>query len=214
MSTVLYNAFLSEVTQYVPDVPEVVAESAIRSACIEFCERTRFWQQDADAIMMVAGLSSYEMDVGSGMKFVDIVSAWCNDTMLVPKTSEELARLYRNTDWRNVKGNPAFVTRMLSSELIVVPQPATTGASLRIRAAYAPTRASTGVDSTVYEEYLEIIAFGARARLYNTPKQPYFDKASAIEFEKKFRVGITEARVRVNRSMTRASGQIEFQRVG
>jgi hypothetical protein len=212
-NSVSYDEFLPEVLQYVPDVPELVAANAVRSSCIEFCERTRFWQQDTDPIELIAGVSNYEFDGGTGVKFVDIVTAWCNDTLLVPKSTEELARLYRHTDWRNVKGDPAFITRMLPTEIILVPEPIKAGAILKLRAAYAPTRSSTSVDSTVYEEYLEIIAYGARARLYNTPKQSYFDKASATEFEKRFRVGITEARVRVNRGMTRAFGQIEFQRI-
>jgi len=213
MTSVAYSVFLPEVMQYVPDVPETVAENAIRSACIEFCERTRFWQDDADPITLMAGMSNYEMDMNASIKFVDIIEAWVDDQLIIPKSAEDLTRIFRGCDWRLLVGAPSYITRMISTELIVVPQPLVSGGNLRIRAAYAPTRASTTVGSTVYEEYLEAIAYGARARLYNTPKQPYFDKSSALEFDRRFRTAISEARVRVNRGMTRASAQIEFQRI-
>jgi hypothetical protein len=213
MSSVAYSLFLPEVMQYVPDVPELVAENAIRSACIEFCERTRFWQDDSDPITLSAGTASYEVDLSASVKFVDIIEAWVNDRLVIPKSVEDLTRIFRGCDWRSLEGTPSYITRMISTELIIVPKPAKAGEILRIRAAYAPTRTSTSISRTIFEEYLEAIAYGARARLYNTPKQPYFDKASALEFDKRFRTAISEARVRVNRGLTRASGQIEFQRI-
>lgn len=213
MSVTAYSEFLPEVLPYVPDVPDMVAENAVRNACIEFCERTRFWQEDADPIALVAGISSYDVDIDFATKFVDIVEAWVGDRLIVPKSVEDITRLYRGCDWRALQGAPAYITRMISTEIMVVPTPMVSGDALKIRAAYAPTRKSTSIGSTVYEEYVEAIAFGARARLYNTPKQTYFDKASALEYDKRFRTAISEARVRVNRGMTRAASQIEFQRI-
>lgn len=212
MSSVEFSAFLPEVMQYVPEVPEPVAENAIRQSCIEFCEKTRFWQEDVDPIYTVAEVPSYAVDTPYHAKFVDIVGAWYGTQFLIPKTAEELARIYRWTDWRTVKGNPAYITRISPTEVVLVPMPLQDGVMLNIRAAFAPQRSSTSVGADVYEEYLEAVGYGARARLYNTPQQPYFDKKSAIEFDSRFRRAITDARVRVNRALTRASGRIEFQR--
>ena len=212
MSTVSYEDFLPEVVQFVPDVPELVATNAIKHACIEFCERTRYWQEDLDTEIVAAGVASYEVDVPTGTKLVDVVESWYNDVLLIPKSTEELTRIYRFTDWRTVKAAPTYISRMIPTEVMLIPMPDTSGGELKIRAALAPTRSSTAVYQPIYEEFLEYIAYGARARLYNSPKQPYFDKPSAMEFEKKFRAAISEVRTRVNKGLSRSAVQVEFTR--
>jgi hypothetical protein len=211
-TTVGLDKFLPELLQYVPDVPEVVATNAIRNAAIEFCERTRVWQVDSFSTS-IAGLASYEVDPPFGAKFVDIIFAYYGDRLLVPKVAEELDRVYRWTDWRTLRGEPVYLTRMNALEIILVPAPSEARVRIKLRAAYAPTRASNQVGVDVYENYLEVICMGARARLYNTPLQPYYDKPSANEFERKFRSAISEVRVQVNRSLTRTAPAIEFQRI-
>lgn len=212
-TTVPYENFLTEVMQYVPDVAEMVARNAIRNAAIEFCERTRYWQDDADAIIVYPKTNTYEMDVTSGRKFVDVMFAYYNQRLLIPKAPEELTRLYRWSDWRTLKGEPCYITRLSAKEIIVVPTPDKAGDKLNIRAAYAPTRDSNAVGIDVYENYLELIGYGARARLYNTPGQPYYDRGTSMDYERRFRAGISEVRVMVNKALTRTSPQIEFQRI-
>jgi hypothetical protein len=208
-----YEKFLPDLTQYVPDVPEVVAINALRNAAIEFCERTRIWQFDMDAMLIIKGVNTYEIDVTQGIKFVDISFGYYADKLLVPKSADELTTLYRWTDWRTLEAEPAFITRIAAREVMIVPTPKFGGGKVSVRASFAPTRDSSSVGVDVYENYTEIICHGARARLYNTPMQPYYDRQTAAEFEKKFRVGITEVRTLVNKSLTRTSNRVEFQRI-
>ena len=213
MTTVTYDTFLPEVMQYCPEVSEIIAINAIKQACIEFCERTRYWQVDIDPQSLVSGVASYEIDAPTGAKFVDVTEAWYNGVLLIPKSTEELTRLYRYTDWRTLEGSPIYITRLIPTELVLVPMPSASSAnSLNVRASLAPTRDSTGVDSSLYEEFLEYISFGARARLYGTPKQAYYDKGAAMEYEKKFRTAISEVRTRINKGLSRAAVQVEFAR--
>ena len=213
MSQVSFEVFLPEVMQYCPDVPELLATNAIKQSCIEFCEKTRYWQVDLDPVTALAGIANYEMDVPAGTKFVDIVEAWYNDTLLIPKSVEEMTRIYRQTDWRTVEGSPQYLTRIIPTEVILVPKPTAQSVyAISVRAAIAPTRASTTVDQDLYESFLEYISYGARARLYGTPKQPYFDKQSAMLYEKKFRDAIGEVRTRVNKGLSRSAMSVEFAR--
>jgi hypothetical protein len=57
-----------------------------------------------------------------------------------------------------------------------------------------------------------VIANGAKAILYNTPGQPYFDKTSAKECQMYFRAGIANARILIDKGLTRSSTRAEFQR--
>jgi hypothetical protein len=82
---------------------------------------------------------------------------------------------------------------------------------LSVRVAIAPTRDAESIDSEIYEQFAERIGYGARARLYNTPRQPYYDKNAALEMMKLFRTSISEVRIMVNKGLPRTSPQVEYQ---
>jgi hypothetical protein len=95
-----------------------------------------------------------------------------------------------------------------------VPYPQLTEANkILVLAALKPSRASTTVREEIFERFLEDIAYGARARLYNTPNQPYYDLKTSMEYLKRFNDVIADVRTQVNKGLTRASVQIEFQRL-
>jgi hypothetical protein len=212
-NTVPYEQFLPEVIQFVPDVPEFVAINAIRNSCIEFCEKSRYLQIDIPAIDLVAGKATYPVVTPDGTKFVLPEVVYYNDVLLIASSNDELARIYRQADWRGVQGAPAYVTRLVAPEIQIVPWPTfSDDQSLKLRVSIAPTRDSTEIDSEIYEQFVETIAYGARSRLYNTPKQPYFDKAAGDQYYQMFRHGINEARMRITKGLTRDSVKAEFQR--
>jgi len=210
--TVPYDNFLPEVLPFVPDVPEFVAINSVRNACIEFCKKTRFLQADADPQTGVNNVASYLVETPPNTEFVDVIQAWYNNVLLIPKSPDELSRIYRSLDWRTLQGNPAYITRLIVPEVILVPYPVLTlPNALTMRIAVAPTRASTTVDSSLFEHYLEEIAHGAKARLYGTPGQPYSDPAAALQMQARFRLDIADARRKVEKGLGRASTRIEFQ---
>jgi hypothetical protein len=217
MTTTTYDQFLVEVIPYVRDVPEVVAIQAVRNACIEFCEETRYLQVDNDPVALITGQSSYDLDADTGYVVIDVVEAWVGDQFLVPKSVEQLTKIYRGNDWRTMKGNPYYYYRSRMASLNLVPTPqvpsAISQSFLNCRVAVAPSRSSTSVDSDLYERFLEVIGFGARARLYGTVNQPYYDPQATLDYRKRFNDEIADVRTRVNKGLSRASVAIEFQRV-
>jgi len=215
MSEVTYDNFLVEVMPYVRDVPEIVAIQAIRNACIQFCQETRYIQDNLDSMSGISGISKYDLEPNDGTyKIADVVEVWYGDSFLVPKSIEQLTQIYRSTNWNTLGGNPYYYFRPSSQEIQLVPYPQVTEAGkIRIRAALTPSRASTGVKEEIYERFLEDIAYGARARLYNTPNQPYYDLKTSLEYLKRFNDVMADVRTQVNKGLTRASVQIEFQRL-
>jgi hypothetical protein len=213
-TTVSYEAFLPEVMPFVHDVPEIVALQAIRNACIEFCEETHYLQDTLDPIAGIINQGDYDLDANdSNYKVVEIMQAYYGDQLLIPKSQEELNQIYRTSNWQNLTGNPYYYFRPRATVIRLVTKPVITEANkLVIRAAYAPTRASSTIDSEIFERFLEQIAFGARARLYNTPNQPYYDPKTAMEYTKRFNDALAEVRTRVYKGLTRTAVQIEFQR--
>jgi hypothetical protein len=208
-----YSQFLTEVTPYASGVPEFVAINAVRNAVIEFCRKTHYWQEDLDPASGTAKVPNYPVDTPPNTVLVDIVGAWYNGTLLVPKSIDELSQIYRTLDWRTIDGNPAYYTRVIEPEIILVPYPtASLPNALTMRVALAPTRNSTYVDSALYEHYVEEIGFGARARLYSMTGQPFANDADAKTYALKFRVAMDKARIRTSKSNTRGSQRVEFVR--
>jgi hypothetical protein len=214
MTAVSYEVFLPEVMPYVQDVPELVAVQAIRNACIQFCEETHYLQENLDAITGIEGIGDYDLDANdSNYKVVEIMQAYYGDQLLIPKAQEELNQIYRTSNWEDLKGNPYYYYRPRAGVMRLVTKPIITEASkLKVKAAIAPKRASTTVDDELFERFLEYIAHGARARLYNTPNQPYYDPRTAMEYTKRFNDEMAEVRTRVYKGLTRAAAKIEFQR--
>lgn len=211
--SVSYEEFLPRVLQYVPDASEFIAVDAIKQACIEFCERTYYWQYQSPSLNVVNGQSQYVIPTPSDTKFVGPVQVYFNTLLLIPKSPDELADIYRMGSWNQLQGSPQYVTRIIKPELTLVPIPyVTQPAVLYVRAALAPTQDSNEVDSEIYEQWAEAIAWGARARLLAQPRQDYTDKAGAIEAAKMFNYHINRARIQMNKGLTRASTRTEFQR--
>lgn len=214
MTAVSYEVFLPEVMPYVQDVPDTVAVQAIRNACIEFCTETHYLQENLDPITGQEDVGEYDLDANdSNYKVVEIMQAYYGDQLLIPKAQEELNQIYRTSNWEDLKGNPYYYYRPRVSVMRLVTKPIITEANkLKVKAAIAPSRASTTVDSELFEVFLEYIAHGARARLYNTPNQPYYDPRTAMEYTKRFNDELAEVRTRVYKGLTRASARVEFQR--
>lgn len=214
MSQVSYELFLPEVMPYVHDVPEVVAVQAIRNACIEFCQETHYLQENLDPITGQKNVGLYDLCANeTGYKVVEVMQAYYGDQLLIPKSQEELNNIYRTSNWEELSGNPYYYFRTRAGEMRLVTKPTITEANkLKIKAAVAPSRASTTVDDELFERFLEYIAFGARARLYNTPNQPYYDPKTAMEYTKRFNDAMAETRTRVYKGLTRAATKVEFQR--
>lgn len=211
--TVSFNEFLPEVMQFCPDVPEHIAFNAVRNTCIEFCEKTRYWQYSVPAISVVEGQNSYLVQTPADTKMVGIVSAYYDTNLLIPQGPDTLASIYRMGDWQQIEGTPQYITQITKPEVILVPTPYQDKASaLHLRVSLAPLRDAAEIDSQIYEQFLDVIANGARSILYGTPGQPYFDRTSAKDCERVFRTGISNARIAVDKGMTRASTRAEFQR--
>lgn len=213
MSTVSYEEFFKEVIPFVRDVPEFVALNAIRNACIEFCEETLFWRQVLDPLDIVVGQADYDLEVEANTEVAMIVSASLGSLVLGVKSDEELVALL-GAKWRDNEGAIQYITQedFATVRLCMTPDTATTE-QLRLTVALRPLRSSTRIDRAIYERYAEIIGWGARARLHDTPQQSYSDEQAAAKFRKWFESGYGKAKISINRGRGRGPIVLRPQRV-
>ena len=196
VTTVDYARFLSEVMPYVRDCPELIAENAIRNACIEFCDKSDWLMVDPEPLFAVEGRSQYRVIVDANTRLARIMNVWVDERPLRATTQAQLQRMY-NGQWRSRTGDPMFFLQDTgTTRVTLVPAPDTTSdvANIETRVVIVPTRDSTRVDASLWERWVEQIAWGARARLNETVGQPYYDAASAIVLRAKFNAAVIEAR--------------------
>lgn len=208
-----YTKFLPEVMPYVHDCPEFVAVNAIRNACIEFCDKTLYLQYTHDPITLCPGQATYDLDLPEDTISARIMDGWFDNLPLTPKSEDELKRIFP-MDWRQMEGRPQWVTQQDPTEVIVVPSPFYKSVDgLRLIVALRPTRDSLTIDDAIYDRYAEAIAFGAKARLYDTPGQPYSDASQAVKFRSWFEAAIGEAKIERNRGLTRSGLRVRPPRL-
>jgi hypothetical protein len=220
MATVTYDTFYPDVLPYVPGVPEFVALNAVRNACIEFCEKTNYWQVDYDNIQnqgldSVASQSIYPITLPTDQELSLLMQVWYNGVLLTPKDPDTLTRLFRWCDWRQFQGQPEFYLRTQEPNLQLIPTPTISMPGegwITFRASIKPTRASTTINSEIQEHFTEAIGLGARARLHMTLNQPYSDAKTATDCARLFKQKIGQTRIRVNQGLSRALTVPEFPR--
>lgn len=200
-----FEEFLSEVLPYVHDCPEFVATNAIRNAAIEFSDKTLYWLFELDPISLVAGTNAYDLELPFGTASARVMDVWYNTMPLTQKSTDEL-RVIFGTDWRVQQGTPEYITLLDPSTVLVAPVPELTeNDALNMVIALRPTRDSTDIDDIMYERWAEHIAFGARARLYGTPGQPYYDPQNSAAYRTLFESAIGEAKLERSRGLGRTT---------
>lgn len=205
-----YEDFLPEVIPYVRDVSEVAALASIRNACIEFCTSSTWLRDTPEGIDLEAGEALYDMDYPIDYSVAAIVSMHIGQHELKPGPSERMSELFGG-DWRTVQGRPSHyqIDSPTTVRLVLTPDNTYTD-QLNMVLALSPTRKSTQIDTQVFERWAEAIAFGARARLHDTPQQPYYDPQQAIKFRRWFETMIGEARIEAQKNRTRGPLKVKF----
>jgi hypothetical protein len=205
MTTVAYTQFLPDVAPLVLQCPNPTILNAIRNTAIEFCTKTNVWQETQDAEVVSAASLPLDLTGPTGAMIVLVLACKVNGLLVDAATIDYLDSLYPN--WEVATGTPKHYFQPNTAQLGLFPLP--TGAvSVKLRAAYAPTRASTGIDSAIYENNLTTIAAGALASLLMIPEVPWSNPKLALYFSAIYSSDTTEALASTQKSFTRARNRV------
>jgi len=216
MSTL--NDFLNDVMPDVSGCTVDIAKHAIRNACIEFCEKSLILQRDHDPVTVVAGIVDYDFDPPANNLVTRIMRAWykANElTAVAPdsiRSSEVYNRLFSGANV--VRTDPTSILQKDERTFSLYGIPKDTVANgLTMRVALKPTRAATTVEDVLLEDYAEIIAAGAKARLMMSPNKPYTNPQLAVGHMELFRQGTNVARQRAYRGHVRADLRVSLRSI-
>ena len=209
------SKFLPYVIPHVAGCSDPMAEQVIRSACIEFCNGTLL-VQELTTTTLTAGAQDYEVDVPSSSVLVKVLGVLVEDAWIKPSTIENvrsglaLRGATENTTLAEGTPHTYFQKTPTATEISVYPVPKVTVTNgLAVRAAFAPSRASTTVADVLFEDWVEEIAAGAVSRLLMMPGQPFSAPALAGAYRAQFDVGVRSAAILARSGLIAASSRVQ-----
>jgi hypothetical protein len=201
MATTAFTAFLPEILPQLPACSDLIAVNAVRNACIDFCTGSLFWNETLDPVTVTDTDFPYDLEAPSGARVVSVMSVAVDGKSISPVFLDALEKV---TNWRTATASaPTAFCQPNPSQMFLYPR-LDVPVSMVVRAAFAPSRTATNVDSLVYNEYLEEIAAGAMGKLMKMPGQPWSNPETGVYYSDMFEKAITDAASRVNKSFSRS----------
>jgi len=174
-----------------PNCPTFLAESKLREAAVEFFRRTRQWRADLDAVITIAGATSYDLTPPKGSSIVSLLR--CAVDGRATDLVEENVLDARWKNWRQVRGSTVQTVVALSTRRIgIYPLVTTGGQIIVVTAALIPSGAE--VPDDIGDRYRDAFVYGALYRLLNMRVQPWYDPGEAEKKRRFFEREISDAR--------------------
>jgi hypothetical protein len=201
-----WDLFLPQVAPETYGALHIMQIEAVRNAAIEFCEKTRTWQEQQAPYPLptiVAGASPFlDFQFDTGQLVYEILAAGlCNtnsniSTEVTPRTAQWADERYPGWQSGAHVGTPSNVVQISSDQF--APLPAANGEpwTLVLHVALKPDRASTSGPDFLYNDYYEQIAAGAKARLMGMTGKPWSNPTMAVANAGIFDAAIIKANTR------------------
>lgn len=213
-----YDDFMPYVLPEVPGAPEPIVTQHIRSACIDFCEKSLILTRDHDPITLVEKIVDYDLEPPTGYIVVKVMKAWLENQELTPLAPDFVreASVYNRlfSSYESAPDRPRAYLQKDERSISVWGVPDKNYANgLTLRVALKPSRASTTIENVVFEDYAEVIAHGALYRLMISPGKSYTNPEMAAVHKNLFDQGINVARQRATHGQVRSTLSVKLRRI-
>jgi len=213
-----YEKFFPNILPEVPGAAEAIVENAVRNAVIEFCEKSLILQRDHDPVTLVQGNVDYDLEPPSGYLVVKVMKAWLENNPLDPLAPDLVreAAVYNRlfSSYQSANSTPrAYLQKTERTISVWYPPEKDYINGLTLRVALKPTRASSSVEDVILEDYAEVIASGALARLMMSAGKPYTNIEMAAVHKGLFQQGINLARSRALHGQVRSNLSVKLRRI-
>ena len=206
-----YSSLVKEVLPYVPFCPDSLVESNLRSATIEFCERSKAYILDMDGFNTISGVYEYDFDIPTGTEVHQILYMTYDVQDMDPISPRSLELNY--PDWRDKSGNPHVYLQKTPTSFWIVPVPS--GAKQVITSvALKPSRTSNNIDTTISNQYRDAIIYGTLYRLLRMPSREWTDIGAAREYLAQFNLEIQQAELRARGGDLGVKRTVKYKGIG
>lgn len=200
MSNVTWRDFHEYVMPSVEGCPLGMANTAIKSAVIEFCEKSLLWKLESRDTDIIAGEARYGFSPPEGTHIVQTVFASINDRPLVMTCLDDLDNFH--TGWREREERDPHLYYMDTDNtirLVGIPTE-TLDKALEVHVALKPSRDAQGCPKFIHEGWAEGIAHGALMRLHAMVGKPWSSPTLVQYHRNLFRSAISRAKSKAMKS--------------
>lgn len=209
-----YERYLPDILAEVDDCPEIVAVEKVRDALMELCRRSTIWRTEMLPFAISATVADYELIFDDGQQlaqvnYVTLVDS--NDEEIHPReTTEDEQDAKSVKGWRLRTGSPrAFYMKDPEVlRLVPIPEEAYTA---YVGVILQPTPDSYEAPDWLYNQYHEIVAKGARAKLLNMRGRPWYDPNKAALEMQDFYDEVRNVQNAATRSHTRTQKRVAMR---
>jgi hypothetical protein len=161
------SEFRPEVLPDAPGVPPPLVDRAIRHAAIELCDNAFVWRVKLDPKDIVAGTGEYTIDASPCGRVVTVMYAGHDGVRMLPTTERQLDD--SEDGWRISTSRAAvsswyYLPDRNTIRLALAPD-VSKAQALNLSVSLKPTQDSTDLPDVLYDDYLETVGHGARARV-------------------------------------------------
>lgn len=179
-----------------PGVMDVIIVQAMAATAMDFCERTRVWDEIQDPVMLIDGVNQYDMEGPTGARVLTIANVWAADRELVPVTMADLMRVLPN--WQTAQASqPQYYNAARDRTAITVyPTPMSAQkAPLTFKAQYAPKRTATTLPDFLGDDHHDALVAGAKARLMVQVNVPWSSPSAGMLHQQAYEQAVAQARI-------------------
>jgi hypothetical protein len=206
-----YSSLIKEVLPYVPLCPDSLVGQNLRSATIEFCERSKAYVLDIDPFNTISGVYEYDFDIPTGTEVHQVLLMTHDGNDMDPISPRSLELNY--PDWRNRTGQPHVYLQKTPTTFWIVPVPS--GSKEVITSvALKPSRTSNNIDTTISNQYRDAIIYGTLYRLLRMPNREWTDIGAAQEYLYQFNQEISQAELRARGGDLGVKRTVKYKGIG
>lgn len=189
-SMVGYESYLFKVLPDVDGCPPLVAEDKIREAVIELCQSSSVWRKTLDTFYLSSGTPYYKLILDEGEQLAQLSWGYIVDDngerTDLNVTSEDAIDAASGRGWRSLTGGPTSVF-MLTPETVRFATIPTERYAATLGAHMKPTPDSYEAPSFIFNQYIDTVAAGAKAKLLNMKGRAWYDPGAAAVEEANFK---------------------------
>lgn len=215
MASRAYSTLVGLITPHVTGCPTPTIIAAVRQAAEELCRKAGVWRVDLTPIDVVALTYSYPLVTGDADSQVVTPLVVSYDGAELPdvRTLDLRRGVPSHPDTSKPSTPVAYMHKALRVlELYPVPEVSVT-AGLKVHAKLEPTKASTGIDTDVFNENEETLVHGTLYRLMVQPKKDWTDIKLADFHARKFRANVYAAKARMELGQVYRTLTVEIPRI-
>ena len=208
-----FDSLVKEIIPYVPGCPETLVKANLRSATIEFCEKSRAYVKDLDPISTTSGIYEYEFDQPTGTAVHSILWVIYDGDDLDPISPRSLELNF--PDWRDRSSVPRVYLQKDVNKFWLIPVPnANTTNGIHMSVALKPTRTASNIDTTFSNDYRDGLLYATLYRLLRMPSRAWTDMYAAQDYFNLFTEQVNQAEKRARSGDLGVRRLVKYKGVG